>query len=101
MGFFIVDDYFSPLMTGAIMRPLTDGIRMSREKLAFILDSTTASVCILVPFAAWGAYFAGLILAQGGPLETPLQAMEIFIQAIPYNFTQHYSSFLPSGFAFA
>jgi Na+/H+ antiporter NhaC len=86
MGFFIVDDYFSPLMTGAIMRPLTDSIRMSREKLAFILDSTTASVCILVPFAAWGAYFAGLILAQGGPVETPLQAMEIFIQAIPYNF---------------
>lgn len=86
MGFFIVDDYFSPLMSGAIMRPLTDSIRMSREKLAFILDSTTASVCILVPFAAWGAYFTGLILAQGGPVETSLQAIEIFIHAIPYNF---------------
>jgi len=85
MGFFIVDDYFSPLMTGAIMRPLTDSIRMSREKLAFILDSTTASVCILIPFAAWGAYFVSLILAQGGPVSTPLQAMDIFVHAIPYN----------------
>lgn len=86
MGFLIVDDYFSPLMSGAIMRPLTDSIRMSREKLAFILDATTASVCILVPFAAWGAYFAGLILTQGGPVGTPLEAMSVFIHAIPYNF---------------
>jgi Na+/H+ antiporter NhaC len=54
MGFFIVDDYFSPLMTGPIMRPLSDEAKISREKLAFILDSTTASVCVLVPFMSWG-----------------------------------------------
>ena len=44
MGFVIVDDYFSPLLTGAVMRPMSDRVRIPREKLAFILDSTTASV---------------------------------------------------------
>lgn len=86
MGFMIVDDYFSPLMTGAIMRPLSDKAKISREKLAFILDSTTASVCILVPFLAWGAYIVGLIVAQGGPITTFEQGMELFISSIPYNF---------------
>ncbi|WP_191250069.1 Na+/H+ antiporter NhaC family protein [Kordiimonas sediminis] len=86
MGFFIVDDYFSPLMTGAVMRPLTDRVKIPREKLAFILDSTTASVCILVPFTAWAAYIVGLIVAQGGPVETAEQAMQIFVNSIPYNF---------------
>ena len=65
MGFLIVDDYFSPLLTGAVMRPMSDRAQIPREKLAFILDATTASVCILVPFTAWGAYLAGLIAAQG------------------------------------
>lgn len=61
MGLVIVDDYFSPLMSGTVMRPLSDSVKMSREKLAFILDSTTASVCILMPFMAWGTMMAGLI----------------------------------------
>ena len=86
MGFMIVDDYFSPLMTGAIMRPLSDKVKISREKLSFILDSTTASVCILVPFLAWGAYIVGLVVAQGGPVTSFEQGMELFIGAIPYNF---------------
>ena len=86
MGFFIIDDYFSPLITGAVMRPLTDKVKMPREKLAFILDSTTASVCVMVPFTAWGAYMTSLILAQKGPVTTAEQAMGVFIQAIPYNF---------------
>lgn len=86
MGFVIVDDYFSPLLTGAVMRPLSDRARIPREKLAFILDSTTASVCILVPFTAWGAYLASLIAVQGGPVENVEQGLAIFIGAIPYNF---------------
>ncbi|GGO65296.1 Na+/H+ antiporter NhaC family protein [Bowmanella pacifica] len=86
MGFFILDDYFSPLMTGAVMRPLTDKANIPREKLAFILDSTTASVCILVPFTAWAAYIVALIIAQGGPVESTAEAMDIYINAIPYNF---------------
>ncbi|MBT5186755.1 MAG: transporter [Kordiimonadaceae bacterium] len=85
MGFFIVDDYFSPLMTGPIMRPLTDGARVSREKLAFILDSTTASVCVLVPFMSWGAYIGGLIAKEGGPINGADEAIGLFAASIPYN----------------
>ena len=85
MGFLIVDDYFSPLLTGAVMRPMSDAARISREKLAFLLDSTTASVCILVPFTAWGAYLASLIAAQGGPVASTDEALTVFIRAIPWN----------------
>lgn len=85
MGFLIVDDYFSPLMTGPIMRPLSDKAGIPREKLAFILDSTTASVCVLVPFMSWGAYLAGLIAKEGGPVEDMEMAISLFASAIPYN----------------
>jgi Na+/H+ antiporter NhaC len=86
MGFVIVDDYFSPLLTGAVMRPMSDRAGIPREKLAFILDSTTASVCILVPFTAWGAYIASLIAAQGADVGSVEQGLAIFIGAIKYNF---------------
>ena len=86
LGFAIVDDYFSPLLTGAIMRPLSDKVKMSREKLAFILDSTTSSVCILVPVLAWGTMMTGLIKSQGGPVSSLEQALNVFIHSIPYNF---------------
>jgi Na+/H+ antiporter NhaC len=86
MGFVIVDDYFSPLLTGAVMRPMSDRVGIPREKLAFILDATTASVCILVPFTAWGAYVASLIAAQGGPVDSVESGLTIFIAAIRYNF---------------
>jgi Na+/H+ antiporter NhaC len=86
LGAIIIDDYFSPLMAGAISRPLTDSNRVSREKLAFLLDATTASVCILFPFAAWGAYMASLVLAQGGPVADVDTALKVFIASIPWNF---------------
>lgn len=86
MSFMIIDDYFSPLMTGVVMRPLSDKQKISREKLAYILDSTTASVCILVPFTAWAAYAASLILAQGDPVLSTKDGMMVFIHSIPYNF---------------
>ena len=85
MGFMIVDDYFSPLLTGAIIKPISDRVLIPREKLAFILDATTASVCILFPFTAWGAYIASLIAAQGGPIGSVEQALSVYILAIPYN----------------
>ena len=85
MGFVIVDDYFSPLLTGAVMRPMSDRAQIPREKLAFILDSTTASVCILVPFTAWGAYLASLIAAQGAAVGSVEQGLAVFIGAIKYN----------------
>ena len=86
MGFAIVDDYFSPLLTGAIMRPMSDKAVIPREKLAFILDATTASVCILVPYTAWGAYVASLIAAQGSTVASAEEGLAVFINAIPYNF---------------
>ena len=86
MGFVIVDDYFSPLLTGAVMRPMSDRAKIPREKLAFILDATTASVCILVPFTAWGAYIASLIAVQGASIESSDQGLAVFIGAIKYNF---------------
>jgi Na+/H+ antiporter NhaC len=82
----IVDDYFSPLLTGAVVRPMSDRAAIPREKLAFILDSTTASVCILVPFFAWGVYISGLIEVQTGALGVEGNGLEIFINAIRYNF---------------
>ena len=85
MGFMIVDDYFSPLLTGAIIRPISDRSNIPREKLAFILDATTASVCILFPFTAWGAYISSLIAAQGGPVDSIESALSLYILAIPYN----------------
>ncbi|ANO53100.1 hypothetical protein BA177_08270 [Woeseia oceani] len=85
MGFVIVDDYFSPLLTGSVIRPMSDKAKVPREKLAFILDSTTASVCILVPFTAWGAYVASLI-AQNDAVASVNEGLMIFIAAIPYNF---------------
>ena len=86
MGFVIVDDYFSPLLTGAVMRPMSDRAGIPREKLAFILDATTASVCILVPFTAWGAYLASLISAQGDAIGTVEAGLTVFIGAIKYNY---------------
>lgn len=86
MGFVIVDDYFSPLLTGAVIRPMSDRAVIPREKLAFILDATTASVCILVPFTAWGAYVASLVAAQGDAVANAEQGLAVFIGAIKYNF---------------
>jgi len=86
MGLFIIDDYFSPLLSGPILRPLFDKARIPREKLAFILDSTTASVCVLVPFLSWSAYIVSLIIVMGGPVTSPAEGMGVFISSIPYNF---------------
>ncbi len=86
MGFAIVDDYFSPLLTGAVLRPMSDKAGIPREKLAFLLDSTTASVCILVPFTAWGAYLASLVSANSTAVASAKEGLGVFISAIPYNF---------------
>ncbi len=76
-------DYFSPLFVGAVMRDLTDRYRISREKLAYICDSTSASVIGLVPISAWAAYMSGLAANSGvGSVEDGLQ---LFIRSIPFN----------------
>ncbi|MGR5061767.1 Na+/H+ antiporter NhaC family protein [Photobacterium sp. DNB22_13_2] len=88
LGVFIfVDDYFNSLAVGSISRPVTDRFYVSRAKLAYILDSTAAPMCVLMPASSWGAYIITLIggiLASHGVTEyTPLGA---FVQLAPMNF---------------
>ncbi|MFQ6617818.1 MAG: Na+/H+ antiporter NhaC family protein [Fidelibacterota bacterium] len=76
-----VESSITCLVTGAIARPIFDRYRISREKLAYIIDSTSAPVCIIIPLNAWGAYIIGLLSAQG--FENPVK---LFVRSIPFNF---------------
>ncbi|GAA3527943.1 Na+/H+ antiporter NhaC family protein [Zobellella aerophila] len=58
---FFIDDYFHSLSVGAICRPVTDRFNISRTKLAYLLDSTAAPVCVLMPVSSWGAYIIALV----------------------------------------
>jgi len=85
MGMFVYfSDYFSPLFVGSTMRALSDRFKISREKLAYICDSTSAPVSILVPITGWAVLVAGLIIGMG-PIEDPGDAMMVFITSIPFN----------------
>ena len=85
MGMFVYfSDYFSPLFVGSTMRALSDRFKISREKLAYICDSTSAPVSILVPITGWAVLVAGLIIGMG-PIDTPAEAMSVFIISIPFN----------------
>jgi len=86
LGIFIFfSDYFSPLYVGNVMRGVTDKARVSREKLAYICDSTSAPVCTLIPFSAWGVYMAGLLVGIGVFVDGDV-ATEAIIKMVPYNF---------------
>ncbi len=69
------------LVSGAVSRPIFDKLRISREKLSYILDSTSAPKCIILPLNAWGAFILGLLAAQG--IEQPIR---VFLASIPFNF---------------
>ena len=85
MGMFVFfSDYFSPLFVGSTMRTLTDRFRISREKLAYICDSTSAPVSILVPITGWAVFVAGLLIGMG-PITNAADAMGVFVLSIPYN----------------
>ncbi|MDW5377718.1 Na+/H+ antiporter NhaC family protein [Halomonas sp. HP20-15] len=85
MGMFVFfSDYFSPLFVGSTMRGLTDRYRVSREKLAYIADSTSAPVSVLVPITGWAVFISGLLIGMG-PIENATQAMGVFLHAIPFN----------------
>lgn len=82
-----IDDYFNALAVGQIARPLTDRHKISRAKLAYIVDSTSAPVTVMSPISSWGAYIIGIlgaIFAANGI--TNLQPFSAFIQMIPLNF---------------
>lgn len=86
MGMFVFfSDYFSPLFVGSTMRGLSDRFRISREKLAYIADSTSAPVSVLVPLTGWAVFIAGLLIGMG-PVQDPHAAMLVFVRSIPYNF---------------
>lgn len=76
-----IDDYFNCLTVGTVMKPVTDKHRISRAKLAYLLDATAAPICIIAPISSWGASVATYIqeAVNGG------NGMKIFIEIIPYN----------------
>lgn len=80
--FMFVDDYLNSLAVGSSMRELTDKYRISREKLAYVVDSTAAPVSVIIPFSTWGAFFGGLLVANGVAEEG--QGLTVYISAIPY-----------------
>ncbi|MYL07069.1 MAG: C4-dicarboxylate ABC transporter, partial [Gemmatimonadales bacterium] len=75
-----IESNLTILVAGSVSRPLFDRFRISREKLAYIVDSTSAPVCILIPFNAWGALVLGILAEQG--VGNPLG---VFLIAIPLN----------------
>ena len=78
LGIFIfVDDYFNCLTVGAVMRPVTDKFKISREKLAWIIDSMAAPICIIAPVSSWAVAVAGYLGDNG---------FNSFVASIPYNF---------------
>jgi len=76
-----IESNLTLLVAGAVSRPLFDRLRISRERLAYLIDSTSAPVCILIPLNAWGAFNLGLL--NGTAVKDPLGS---FIRAIPFNF---------------
>lgn len=73
-----IDDYFNCLTVGSVMRPVTDRFKLSREKLAYLIDSTAAPVCIIAPISSWAAAVSGFVDGEDG--------LGLFIKAIPFNF---------------
>ena len=73
-----IDDYFNCLTVGSVMRPVTDEHKVSRSKLAYLIDATAAPVCIIAPISSWAAAVSGFVEGEDG--------FSIFIRAIPYNY---------------
>lgn len=87
LGFIIfIDDYFNSLAVGSISRPLTDRHRVSRAKLAYLIDSTAAPICVITPISSWGAYIialVGTIMATHGlNADSPVFS---FLEMVPMN----------------
>ena len=80
------DDYANTLIVGSTMRPVTDRLRISREKLAYIVDSTAAPVASIVPISTWIGFEVGLIAAAFTQLGIPLNPYVTFVESIPFRF---------------
>ena len=77
-----IDDYFNCLTVGSVMRPVTDSHKISREKLAYIIDATAAPICMIAPVSSWAA----AVSATAQDLNSGISGIQLFIRAIPYNF---------------
>ncbi len=75
-----VDDYFNCLTVGSVMRPISDNHKISRAKLAYLIDATAAPVCMIAPVSSWAAAVAGVATALG------MNGILLFVKAIPYNY---------------
>lgn len=75
-----VDDYFNCLTVGSVMRPVTDRYRVSRSKLAYIIDATAAPVCIIAPISSWAAAVNSYV-----PEDAGITGFQLFLRTIPYN----------------
>jgi tetracycline resistance efflux pump len=76
-----VESNITLLVAGSVSRPLFDRYKISREKLAYLIDATSAPVCVMIPLNAWGAVIIGLVTSTGVD-----NALQVFIASIPYNF---------------
>lgn len=77
-----IDDYFNCLTVGSVMRPLSDEQKISRAKLAYLIDATAAPVCMVAPVSSWAAAVSGV----AADLNAGISGIELFVRAIPYNF---------------
>lgn len=75
-----VDDYFNCLTVGSVMRPVTDRFKVSRAKLAYIIDATAAPVCIIAPVSSWAAAVNSYV-----PDDAGITGFQLFLRTIPYN----------------
>ena len=75
-----VDDYFNCLTVGSVMRPVTDRYKVSRAKLAYIIDATAAPVCIIAPISSWAAAVNSYV-----PEDAGISGFQLFLRTIPYN----------------
>lgn len=80
------DDYANTLLVGNTMRPLSDKMKVSREKLAYLCDSTAAPVASMAPFSTWTAYQMGLIHSVFDTIGVKMNIYEAFLRSIPYSF---------------
>ena len=75
-----IDDYFNCLTVGAVMRPVTESHHISRAKLAYVIDSTAAPVCMIAPVSSWAAAVSGYVNSEN------VSGIEMFIKQIPWNY---------------
>ncbi|MEH6453990.1 MAG: Na+/H+ antiporter NhaC family protein, partial [Psychromonas sp.] len=84
--FIFFSDLGTPLIVGPVFRPMFEKLKLSRQKLAFIIDSTSSPVAILIPFIGWGVYIMGLLQKEFTALQLETSDWQAFLYAIPFQF---------------